>query len=91
VTEGILTLTRVRDQLRAGVDRDAVRFLPDGASSLLRLLLGVDHVRFLVGRAVNPAHQNPDLPHQLGIRVGIVREIAEELRLRGREVTVEEI
>jgi hypothetical protein len=91
VTEGILTLTRVRDLLAAGTDRTAVRFQVDGASSLLRLLLAVDHVHFLVGRAVNPAHQNPDLPHQLGIRVGVVREIAEELRQRGTEVTVEEI
>jgi hypothetical protein len=91
VTEGILTLTRVRDLLRAGTDRAAVRFQVDGASSLLRLLLGVDHVHFLVGQAVNPAHQNPDLPHQLGIRVGVVREIMEELRQRGAEVTVEEI
>ena len=91
VTEGILTLTRVRDLLAAGTDRAAVRFQVDGASSLLRLLLGVDHVHFLVGQAVNPAHQNPDLPHQLGIRVGVVREIVEELRQRGTEVTVEEI
>jgi hypothetical protein len=91
VTEGILTLTRVRDLLRAGTDRAAVRFQADGASSLLRLLLGVDHVHFVVGQAVNPAHQNPDLPHQLGIRVGVVREIVEELRQRGTEVTVEEI
>ena len=91
VTEGILTLTRVRDLLRAGTDRTAVRFQVDGASSLLRLLLGVDHVHFVVGQAVNPAHQNPDLPHQLGIRVGVVREIVEELRQRGIEVTVEEI
>jgi hypothetical protein len=91
VTEGILTLTRVRDLLAAGTDRAAVRFQVDGASSLLRLLLEVDHVHFVVGQAVNPAHQNPDLPHQLGIRVGVVREIVEELRQRGIEVTVEEI
>ena len=91
VTEGILTLTRVRDLLREGTDRAAVRFQVDGASCLLRQLLGVDHVHFVVGRAVNPAHQNPDLPHQLGIRAGVVGEIAEELRKRGTEVTVEEI
>jgi hypothetical protein len=91
VTEGILTLTRVRDMLRAGTDKTAVRFQVDGASSLLRLLLEVDHVHFLVGQAVNPAHQNPDLPHQLGIRLGVVREILEELRQQGKEVTVEEI
>jgi hypothetical protein len=91
VTEGILTLTRVRDLLAAGAGRAAVRFQVDGASSLLRLLLEVDHVHFLVGQAVNPAHQNPDLPHALGIRAGVVREIVEELRKRGTEVTIEEI
>jgi len=91
VTEGILTLTRLRDLLHVGTDRGAVRFQVDGASSLLRLLLEVDHVHFLLGQAVNPAHQNPDLPHHLGIRVGIVHEIVEELRQRGKEVTVEEI
>jgi hypothetical protein len=91
VTEGILTLTRVRDLLHAGTERTAVRFQVDGASCLLRLMLGVDHVHFLVGRAVNPAHQNPDLPHELGIRLGVVREIVEELRARGKEVTFEEV
>jgi hypothetical protein len=91
VTEGILTLTRLRDMLRAGTERTGVRFQVDGASSLLRLLLDVDHVHFLVGQVVNPAHQNPDLPHQLGIRAGVVREIVEELRRLGKEVTVEEI
>jgi hypothetical protein len=90
VTEGILTLTRLRDMLRAGTEREAVRFQVDGASSLLRMLLDVDQVHFLVGQLVNPAHQNPDLPHQLGIRVGVVREIVEELRRLGKEVAVEE-
>jgi hypothetical protein len=90
VTEGILTLTRVRDLLRAGTTRMTVRFQVDGASCLLRLLLDVDHVHFQVGQAVNPAHQNPDLPHELGIRLGVVREIVEELRAQGKEVTFEE-
>ena len=91
VTEGILTLTRVRELLQAGVDREAVRFKVDGASALLRLLLGADEVHFLVGSAVNPAHQNPELPHQLEIRLSVVREIAQELRNRDRDVTVESI
>jgi hypothetical protein len=91
VTEGILTLTRLRDMLRAGADRASVRFAVDGASSLMRLLLDVDHIHFLVGQTVNPAHQNPELPHQIGLRIGVVREIIEELRGLGKEVTVEEI
>ncbi|UCF99360.1 MAG: SpoIIE family protein phosphatase [Spirochaetaceae bacterium] len=91
VTEGILTLTQVRDSLREGADRRTVQYRNDGAASLLRILLDVDHTHFIVGQAVNPAHQNPDLPHQLGIRMTVVREIAAELRLRGKEVTYEAI
>jgi len=40
---------------------------------------------------VNPAHQNPELPEQLGMKLAAVREIAEELRKRGKEVTIETI
>lgn len=91
VSEGILTLTKTSERLQAGADKKTVRFQADGAANLLRLLLGVDHVHFLVGQALNPAHQNPDLPHQLGIRLAVVREIAAELRKRGKEVTVETV
>lgn len=88
-SEGILTLTRASEMLRAGIQRKDVRFQTDGAASLIRLLLGVDHIHFIVGQAVNPAHQNPDLPHQLGIRQKVVQEIGEELTERGKEVTYE--
>jgi hypothetical protein len=89
VTEGILTLTQVRDMLREGAKPKTVQYRNDGAAGLLRLLLEVDHIHFIVGQAVNPAHQNPDLPHQLGIRMTVVREIAAELRSRNRDVTIE--
>jgi hypothetical protein len=91
VSEGILTLTKTNALLQSGAERKNVRFQADGAANLIRLLLGVDHVHFLVGQAVNPAHQNPDLPHQLGIRMAVIREIATELRSRGKEVTIEAI
>jgi hypothetical protein len=91
VCEGILTLTRTNELLRSGADRKQVMFRVDGAASLLRLLLESDHVHFLVGQAVNPAHQNPDLPHQLGIRAKVVREIAESLEAKGKEVTIEQV
>jgi hypothetical protein len=91
VSEGILTLTKTSALLQSGTDRKAVRFQTDGAANLIRLLLGVDHVHFIVGQAVNPAHQNPELPHQLGIRMAVVREIAVELREQGKEVTIETI
>jgi len=91
VTEGILTLTRTLELLRAGATRATVQLQTDGAAALLRLLLSADHVHFIVGLAVNPAHQNPNLPRQLGMKLTIVREIAEELTRRGTEVTVETV
>jgi hypothetical protein len=91
VCEGILTLTRVRSMLEKGTEKKAVQFKTDGAANLLRLLLEVDHIHFIVGQAINPAHQNPELPHQLDIRQGVVREIAELLRGRGKEVTIETV
>jgi len=90
-TEGILTLTKTNDLLQSGADKETVKFDTDGSSALVRLCLDVDHIHFIVGLSVNPAHQNPDLPRQLGMKLAVVREIAEELRKRGKEVTIETI
>jgi len=91
VTEGILTLTRVKELLRSGAGKDDVKFRADGAAALLRVLLNMDHVHFVVGTAVNPAHQNPALPVTLGIKLAVAREIAEELHKHGTEMTIETV
>ncbi|MCG2658904.1 MAG: SpoIIE family protein phosphatase [Kiritimatiellae bacterium] len=91
VTEGILTLTRTSELLRSGAQKKTVMFKTDGGASLVRLLLDADHVYFLVGQALNPAHQNPELPNRLGIRISVVRDIADELSKRGIEVTIESV
>jgi hypothetical protein len=91
VSEGILTLTRTSELLRSGAQKKTVAYQNDGSASLVRLLLNADHVHFLVGQAVNPAHQNPELPNHLGIRFSVVREIVDELRKRGIEATVESV
>jgi hypothetical protein len=90
-TEGILTLTKAEELLASGADKETVKFGTDGASALVRLCLDVDHVHFIVGLSVNPAHQNPDLPGQLGMKLAVVRAIAEHLGKRGREVTIETV
>jgi hypothetical protein len=46
-------------------------------------------VHFLVGRAMNPAHQNPDLPLDLSIKLNLVEEITKYLKMMGKEVIVE--
>ncbi len=90
-TEGILTLSRANDLLQSGATKETVKFGTDGASALIRLCLEVDHIHFMVGLSVNPAHQNPDLPRQLGMKLAVVREIADELQKRGKEVSIETI
>jgi hypothetical protein len=91
VSEGILTLTRVSDLLRSGIGKKDVMFRTDGAANLIRLLLDADHIHFIVGHAVNPAHQNPELPNQLGIRMKVVQEIEEALIKLGKDVTVDSV
>lgn len=91
VTEGILTLTRAHELLRSGAEKDTVKYQTDGAAALVRMLLDADKIHFIVGLAVNPAHQNPDLPAQLGMKLSVVREIADELSRRGTEVSVESV
>ena len=90
-TEGILTLTKTDEMLQSGADKETVKYHTDGASALLRLCLDVDHIHFVVGLGVNPAHQNPDLPGQLGMKLAMVRRIAEQLEKRGKEVTIETV
>ena len=88
-TEGVLTLTRALEVLRSEESTDKLRLRVDGASSLVVLLLEADEVRWLVGRALNPAHQDPKLPKHLGLKAQVVQALGEELRRNGKEVSIE--
>jgi hypothetical protein len=88
-TEGVLTLTRTLEVLRSDEPTDKLQLRVDGASSLAVLLLEADEVRWLVGRALNPAHQDPKLPKDLGLKAQVVQALGEELRRHGREVSID--
>jgi len=89
VTEGVLTLAHTLENLKQGVTAKEIQYKVDGASALTRLLLGSDEVAFLVGRALNPAHQNPNLPRDLGLKSHITNEIKLNLEKLGKIVRVE--
>ncbi|OHB68907.1 MAG: hypothetical protein A2V70_18695 [Planctomycetes bacterium RBG_13_63_9] len=89
VTEGTLTITKALDMLRTDEDSDQLRMRLDGASALVLLFREADQVKLLVGRTMNPAHQNPNLPRQLGLKTQVIRSLGEELRRRGKEVEIE--
>lgn len=73
VTEGMLTLNQVAVELERRSDLEE---LPKTAvSEFLRLLMGSDRVYFLVGTKINEAHQDPNIPFEIGIRRTIVQRI----------------
>lgn len=88
VTEGTLTITQALEILRSDVPNEELRMRIDGASSLAVLLREADEVQILLGRSMNPAHQNPNLPRNLGLKTQVVQALGEELRDWGKEVDV---
>lgn len=96
VTEGVLTIGKCIDILRGlndtGPDHwDQVALnKQDGATQLTKILLeSSTEVHFLVGRAINPAHQNPGMPVSLGLKLNLIKELSEELKKTGKSVSIE--
>ena len=85
VTEGIITLSKTLEALKAEEGKNK-RFEQKNAVALLsKMFMESDNIRFLVGKAINPAHQNPDLPLNLALKMQVVKEIAETLEQKGRK------
>ena len=66
-----------------------MNFKRDGASLICRLLFEeATDINFYVGRAVNPAHQNPDLPINFNIKMNLVEELSKCLKKMGKKIKV---
>jgi hypothetical protein len=93
VTEGVITVNKVlsyaKNDLadnRAYPDWSTGR---DGASKICRMLFEeATDINFYVGRAMNPAHQNPDLPINFSIKMQLVSELSECLKKMGKRIKV---
>lgn len=90
VTEGMLTLNRIAVLLEK---RICLNDLPqNSAGKFLELLLASDQVHFLVGTKINDAHQDSNIPFEIGIRRSIIRRIIEALEKNYlKETTLEYI
>ena len=93
VTEGVITVNKViqfaKDYLGENKLYEEWNFKKDGASLISRLLFEeATDINFYVGRAVNPAHQNPDLPINFNIKMNLVEELTECLGKMGKRVKV---
>ncbi|MDR1193171.1 MAG: serine/threonine-protein phosphatase [Peptococcaceae bacterium] len=91
VTEGVVTIHRVleyaRDYLAGNRNYTEWGYKKDGASQIARMLFEeATDINFYVGRAINPAHQNPDLPIGFSIKMRMMEELADCLREMGKRV-----
>lgn len=93
VTEGVITMSRVLEYAKDYVDKneryDEWSKKKDGASQIARQLFGeATDINFYIGRAINPAHQNPNLPINFNIKMNIVEQLADCLKLMGKNINV---
>ena len=93
VTEGVITVNKVLEYAKDYLDKNELyeqwNFKRDGASLISRLLFEeATDINFFVGRAINPAHQNPDLPINFSIKMNLVEELSACLRQMGKRIKV---
>jgi hypothetical protein len=93
VTEGVITISRVLEYAR-DYTKDNENYIQwntreDGASQIARILFEeATDINFYVGRAINPAHQNPDLPLGFSIKMRLIDELATCLKEMGKRIKV---
>lgn len=91
VTEGVITLSKVLAYAEDFLD--LAKLAPqwavkkDGASLIARELFeNATDINFFVGRAINPAHQNPNLPITFGIKQQLIQNLADCLKRMGKHI-----
>lgn len=80
VTEGMLTLNRAAVELDRGTPVEKITSA--SVRRFVGMILDSDRIHFLVGTKINEAHQDPNVPVEIGIRRTIVHRIRQALELR---------
>ena len=82
VTEGVLTLSRTVEILKDYLSHEADTFYfhkldeSNGAARIAKIILeDCTALKVYIGRAINPAHQNPGLPADLSIKLKLIDEL----------------
>ena len=93
VTEGVITINKVVEYAKDAIGENRLyekwSFGHDGACMICRLVFEeATDINFFVGRAVNPAHQNPDLPINFNIKMNLVEELSSCLKKMGKRIKV---
>jgi len=93
VTEGVITINKVldyaKDYLKDNKKYQSWGYKKDAASLMARKLIeDSTDIHFYVGQAINPAHQNPDLPINFNIKMQLVKQLTESLKQMGKIVKI---
>ncbi len=93
VTEGVITISKVIEYAKDALGNNELYsqwgYGHDGASLICRMLFEeATDINFFVGRAVNPAHQNPELPINFNIKMNLVSELSQSLKEMGKRIKV---
>ena len=89
VTEGVLTIKGAVEILKEIKLSSNFELLSKkhGAALLAKMLFeDCTHIRLLIGRAINAAHQNPDFPKELSIKLRVLEELEDILTQLGKVV-----
>lgn len=92
-TEGVITITKVlsyaHNYLEGNENYQDWNNKQDGAALIARQLFEIaTDINFYVGRAVNPAHQNPNLPITFNIKMQLIEELSQCLKKMGKRIKV---
>lgn len=95
VTEGVLTLSRTLHIMRSYLEEDIQPSVfeeldkDNGGSKIAKMIIeDCTTLNMFVGKAINEAHQNPNLPFDLSIRMNLVEQIRDAAIRMGKDVNV---
>lgn len=93
VTEGVITINRVLYYAKNYLDDNTCylqwSYRKDAASRIAKLLFeDATDISFYVGRAMNPAHQNPNLPISFSIKMRLIDELSDCLKKMGKRIQI---
>ena len=90
-TEGVVTISKVLEYAQEYLEGHQLnpewKQASDGASRIARYLFEyASDVHFFVGCAINPAHQNPNLPIAFGAKFQLIDQLSKCLEKMGKKV-----
>lgn len=95
VTEGVLTLSRALSLLKE-YEKNSISYeffeeldKKNGGAQIAKYIIeDCTDLCLYIGRAINPAHQNPNLPYDLNVRLHLIEQLEDTVTNLGKTVTI---